>query len=1289
MKKLFTLIIFTVLVLFVSSLAQADVLEVGPSGGGVGTLDDIHVYPFSTIQAAVDFAQPDDTIIVHAGTYNESVTVNKSLTLLGAKSNVDPRGGAWTGDITTINAGNGNNGILITASGVTVNGFKITGSGVDAEVFKGTSAIYVYNETTELENIVITYNWVDDNYGSGIIVRYANEPVVEYNYISNNGDGVWAAAGIGGQELINGSFSYNEVFNSVSYGIYLGGEKVGSVPRAISGTLISHNNLHHNEKYGLQLYGMYDPPLPHDVRIENNDFHDNGRNGIKLTDFTNTIVKDNQFSDNGKGAAATSDKYKFGAVVNPFYSVAGTQFTGNTFSGNELGGIYFFLSVVGADLSGITVNGNSFLGDSTKSGITNITAVLIDATTNWWGNATGPYHLLTNIAGLGNEVSDNVDYDPWCSDETCGTTGTNPVRNITKGTTYDTINAAIADADPDNTILVSGGIYDETLDIDGMSDLNIIGEDKDTTIIKSSTTLGWNVGGYGETRKTVVRIVNSTDVSLKNLTIDCDLIKGNSRYGVFGWDSSITVDNCILKNISVLDSSDGYSEIMSYFRASGYTDEARAAVNITNCTFIDAGRVGIVTHDYITADISGNTFYKTFDDFGYAVELGSMSNGSITGNTIYGYDIPAASDGSSSAGLYIENSFTNTVVTAVNKDVLLQGNEIYDCQYAMTIGNQWNGYAGNVDIVVDMQGNNFHNNVSGGLIVADEDKEAGSSVTINGSGNTIADNNEFAYFVYTFGDGDITVDLSGDTLTSNQYGMYVGDYPSGPSGSSYNVAINCSDLSNNSVYGVDNEVASITVDATKNWWGDVSGPSGAGGGSGSAVSANVDFFPWLLSTNCGDYALVETDYVVDDDWAALPDWTPVTVNGKVYYIGLNAFDVIQEAVDAATDGNSISVLDGQYFGASVNEDLTIVGDIAGGSVITDGPHYGGGAPGLKTAFKLDSGAGGAEIVNFTIDCNSATNFYFAIFSRAADNVVVDSLTINNPVQGITNYGGSNWQITDNLLNYTEAASGGGIAIYLGVYPPDYIVLQDSIVKGNAIVASGTAPDFTCPGILMALDLRYGRYDLLTGNEDISYNKIVNNSVTGTGADSEVGIEIGVIGLEGDPNKVAATLGIIHDNIVRDNIIENTDWGLYFYTVSDLMVLGNKIVDCNDGIRIEDGHKGTVINFNSIYGNASYGVNNIGSVVVDATYNWWGDVSGPYDPVGTVETDGKSCADVSEIKNADGLGNGVTEKVIYCAWLMAPVNTSTNPCPLGDLDGDCDVDFADLAILANNWLVGTE
>ncbi len=577
--------------------------------------------------------------------------------------------------------------------------------------------------------------------------------------------------------------------------------------------------------------------------------------------------------------------------------------------------------------------------------------------------------------------------------------------------------------------------------------------------------------------------------------------------------------------------------------------------------------------------------------------------------------------------------------------------------------------------------------------------DGGGAIQINGAkdssyiNNTVYATDSNWFGIYSCGSSTGNT-ITGNDVYNNKYGIVCWNNVTfvefGASTPAAPVAY-CNKIHGNTTLGfrnVDTDPAYM-VNAEKNWWGNASGPGGAGGGSGDKVSANVDFFPWLLSEDCDNTTLVAPDYVVDDDWTGLPDWSMVTVEGTNYFIGLNAFDTIQEAVNAAVDGNSIRVLAGQYAGAAVNEDLLIVGDSAGGSVITSGPHYGGGAPGLQTAFKLDSGASGAEIRNFTIDCNSATNFYFAIFSRAADNVVVDSLTINYPVQGITNYGGSNWQITNNAINYTGAASGGGIAILLGAYPPTYTTLQGNLVKGNTIIASGTAPDFSCPGILMSLDLRYGRYAQLTGNEDISCNQIVNNIITGTDAASEVGIEIGVIGLEDDPNKIAATIDIIQDNLVRDNVIKNTDWGVYFYTVSDLMVLGNKIIDCNDGIHIEDSHKCSLINFNSIYGSKSFGVNNTGNVVVDASYNWWGHISGPNDPVGTKETDGKTCYDVSTVKNADGLGDGVTDKVIYCAWLTVPPIASNSSCPAGDLDGDCDVDFLDLAILANNWLNGVE
>ena len=45
----------------------------------------------------------------------------------------------------------------------------------------------------------------------------------------------------------------------------------------------------------------------------------------------------------------------------------------------------------------------------------NTTPVTIDAHSNFWGHASGPYHSTTNPGGQGNLVTDHVDFEPWMS----------------------------------------------------------------------------------------------------------------------------------------------------------------------------------------------------------------------------------------------------------------------------------------------------------------------------------------------------------------------------------------------------------------------------------------------------------------------------------------------------------------------------------------------------------------------------------------------------------------------------------------------------------------------------------------------------------------------------------------------------------------------------------------------------------------------------------------------------------------------------------------------------------
>src|SRR5690242_16854289 len=53
---------------------------------------------YSTIQAAVNAAAAGNTITVDAGTYNETVTINKTLTFKGAKAGIDARTRATGGE---------------------------------------------------------------------------------------------------------------------------------------------------------------------------------------------------------------------------------------------------------------------------------------------------------------------------------------------------------------------------------------------------------------------------------------------------------------------------------------------------------------------------------------------------------------------------------------------------------------------------------------------------------------------------------------------------------------------------------------------------------------------------------------------------------------------------------------------------------------------------------------------------------------------------------------------------------------------------------------------------------------------------------------------------------------------------------------------------------------------------------------------------------------------------------------------------------------------------------------
>jgi len=126
--------------------------------------------------------------------------------------------------------------------------------------------------------------------------------------------------------------------------------------------------------------------------------------------------------------------------------------------------------------------------------------------------------------------------------------------------------------------------------------------------------------------------------------------------------------------------------------------------------------------------------------------------------------------------------------------------------------------------------------------------EANRAQTLNVYDNTVNDVVMGAWGegqAFQFWDID-TLDVHDNTVTNCYEGIWI--YSGGtfavPGGSIY-----CNEIYGNSQYGlsVDPTATGGPLDATCNWWGDCSGPSGKGPGSGDAVSTNVDFDPWTFN----------------------------------------------------------------------------------------------------------------------------------------------------------------------------------------------------------------------------------------------------------------------------------------------------------------------------------------------------------------------------------------------------------------------------------------------------------
>lgn len=163
---------------------------VGVPGPSQATSDTIVVT--TTIQAAVDAADPGDTVVVPAGTYAESVAVTEpGITIRGAKGAVLDGGGLLAFGI-RVRSLDGSRLDGFTLDGLTIRGYTRSGSQVSGvDHFRLTGTKYVDNPLYGLFPVRCSHGRVDHNkvsgsFDSGVYVGQCTDVRVDHNVAHDN-----------------------------------------------------------------------------------------------------------------------------------------------------------------------------------------------------------------------------------------------------------------------------------------------------------------------------------------------------------------------------------------------------------------------------------------------------------------------------------------------------------------------------------------------------------------------------------------------------------------------------------------------------------------------------------------------------------------------------------------------------------------------------------------------------------------------------------------------------------------------------------------------------------------------------------------------------------------------------------------------------------------------------------------------------------------------------------------------------------------------------------------------
>jgi len=394
------------------------------------------------------------------------------------------------------------------------------------------------------------------------------------------------------------------------------------------------------------------------------------------------------------------------------------------------------------------------------------------------------------------------------------------------------------------------------------------------------------------------RVNNSLDGffgGVDNTTVEENLFTGGHPSGAVNTTRSSAdpvIDNFRIINNSSL----GSGNFAVVFATSGALISGNTIANATgSAMFIGGGNTNLTIENNTMTGIQFAAFNVNDAGFGY----GNNSNITINGNTIT-RSITAAANLFSTIdlrGVAGNNRITNNTVTLG----LASGAPIGTSGYAVRLRGSGSGS-------FTITGNYFDGS---GLIatpVTNSPPTAGIYLTSNVSGA----GTNFGQLPAT-----AVVNAGCNTFVGFQEGVSVFDNINNTNGgllTGTDVNFNSNNFLGNTVFGINNGGTSETINAENNYWNSASGPSGTGPGTGDAVTANVDFDPFLTAaSNCAPINNVPPAQTVDQD-------TVLTFSSG------NGNQISVSDVDATTATVTVSVTNGTFSLSQITGLAFTVGD---------------------------------------------------------------------------------------------------------------------------------------------------------------------------------------------------------------------------------------------------------------------------------------------------------------------------------------------------------------------------